>query len=96
MLAVFTLVECLFQRVDRRDQGVEQGLVAQVAVAALLDPFDRRAEHGDDIGTAVIAFFVPTPCPPARKAVPQMVPETPPTALTIVEETFFRKLPGRL
>ena len=41
------LAERRLELVDRRDQRVEQRLVAEVGVAALLDALDRGAQRGD-------------------------------------------------
>ena len=41
--------EGLRQDVDGRDERVEQGLVADVRLAARLDPLDRRVEHREHV-----------------------------------------------
>src|SRR5512142_2762689 len=46
------------QLVDRRDERVEQGLVTQVGVAALLDAFDRGAKRGDHVVGARVGLAV--------------------------------------
>src|SRR4051812_45072370 len=42
-------LQLLLERVGERRERVEQGLVAEVGLAARLDALDRRAEHRDDL-----------------------------------------------
>ena len=60
-------------RVRHRDQRVQQRLVADVGLAAHLDPVGRGAQHRDDV-SPVSGPAVPAVMPAFMKAVPQMRP----------------------
>ena len=80
-------------RVGRRDQRVEQGLVAEVGPAAGLDALDRGAQHRDDLGRRPARLSPPAVVPARRNAVPQIGPEVPPIRLVMTTAIFFRKVP---
>ena len=75
--------------VERRHERVEQRLVAQVRLAALLHPSiaARSAANVVAVGAALPARAMPA----RRNAVPQIGPEAPPTLLVRASAVFFSR-----